>query len=71
MLIIRYQVVQRYINHASHIFKLVTSTKIKKINVLLSVKAVALIFISGRGWTISSAKQGKSDSIYNLVKNFK
>ena len=35
----------------------------------LTVKAVTLIFISGRGSAISSAKQGKSGSIYNLVKN--
>ena len=35
----------------------------------LSVKAATLIFISGRGSAISSAKQGKSGSIYNLVKN--
>ena len=28
---------------------------------------MTLIFISGRGSVISSAKQGKSDSIYNLV----
>ena len=35
---------------------------------LLSVKAVAIIFISGRGSAISSAKQGKAGSIYNLVK---
>ena len=35
----------------------------------LTVKAVTLIFISGRGLAISSAKQGKSGSIYNLVKN--
>ena len=34
-----------------------------------TVKAVSLIFISGRGLAISSAKQGKSGSIYNLVKN--
>ena len=31
--------------------------------------SLALIFISGRGSAISSAKQGKSGSIYNLVKN--
>ena len=37
----------------------------------LTVKAATLIFISGRGSAISSAKQGKSGSIYNLVKNFK
>ena len=36
----------------------------------LTVKAATLIFISGRGLAISSAKQGKSGSIYNLVKNF-
>ena len=36
---------------------------------LLSVKAVTLIFISGRGSAISSANQGKSGSIYNLVDN--
>ena len=35
----------------------------------LTVKAATLIFISGRGSAISSAKQGKSGSIYNLVKN--
>ena len=35
----------------------------------LTVKAATLIFISGRGSTISSAKQGKSGSIYNLVKS--
>ena len=35
----------------------------------LTVKAATYIFISGRGLAISSAKQGKSGSIYNLVKN--
>ena len=35
----------------------------------LTVKAATLIFISGRGSAISSAKQTKSGSIYNLVKN--
>ena len=34
-----------------------------------TVKAVTLIFISGRGSAISSAKQEKSGSIYNLGKN--
>ena len=41
------------------------------IYVSLTVKAATLIFISGRGSAISSAKQGKSGSIYNLVNNFK
>ena len=35
----------------------------------LAVKAATLIFISGRGWAISSAKYGKSGFIYNLVKS--
>ena len=36
---------------------------------LLTVKAVTLIFISGRSSAISSAKEGKSGFIYNLVKS--
>ena len=35
----------------------------------LTVKTATLIFISGRGSAISTAKQGKSGSIYDLVKN--
>ena len=35
----------------------------------LTVKAATLIFISGRGSAISSAKQGKSGFIYNFVKS--
>ena len=35
----------------------------------LTVKAVTLIFISGRCSASSSAKQEKSGSMYNLVKN--
>ena len=35
----------------------------------LTVKAATLIFISGRGSTISSAKEGKSGFIYNLAKS--
>ena len=38
-------------------------------NFLFSVKAVTFNFISGRSLAISSAKQGKSGSIYNLVRN--
>ena len=34
----------------------------------LTVKAATLIFISGCGSAISSAKQGESGFIYNLVK---
>ena len=35
----------------------------------LTVKAATLIYIPGRGSAISSATQGKSGAIYNLVKN--
>ena len=34
-----------------------------------TVKAATLIFISGYGSAISSAKEGISDFIYNLVKS--
>ena len=34
-----------------------------------TVKAATLIFTSGRASAISSAKEGKSCSIYNLIKN--
>ena len=34
-----------------------------------TVKAATLIFISGCGSAISSAKEGKSGFIYNLVKS--
>ena len=36
---------------------------------LLTVNAATLIFISGRGSAISSAKQRKSGSNYNLMNN--
>ena len=39
------------------------------LNFSLTVKAATLIFISGRGSDISSAKEGKSGFIYNLVKS--
>ena len=35
----------------------------------LTVKAATLIFISGHGSYISSAKEGKSGFFYNLVKS--
>ena len=35
----------------------------------LTVKTATLIFISGCGLAISSAKEGKSGFIYNLVKS--
>ena len=36
----------------------------------LTVKAATSIFISGCGSTISSAEEGKSGYIYNLVKSY-
>ena len=36
----------------------------------LTVKATTLIFISGCGSAISSAKEGKSGFIYNLVRSY-
>ena len=42
---------------------------IRLIDCSLTVKAATLIFISGRGLAISSAKEGKSSFIYNLVKS--
>ena len=38
------------------------------IDFLLAVKAATLIFTSGGGSTISSAKEEKSGFIYNLVQ---
>ena len=35
----------------------------------LTVKVITLIFISGCGLAIPSAKEGKSGFIYNLVKS--
>ena len=35
----------------------------------LTVKAATLIFISDSGSVISSAKEGKSGFIYNLIKS--
>ena len=39
------------------------------INCSLTVKTATLIFISGCDSAISSAKEGKSGFIYNLVKS--
>ena len=39
------------------------------LNFSLTVKAATLIFISGCGSSISSAKEGKSGFIYILVKS--
>ena len=55
------------------LYKINYYSAIKHRNVLidfsLTVKAATLIFISGRGSAIPSAKEGKSGFIYNLVKS--
>ena len=48
---------------------LVKSSILTSLDFSLTVKAATLIFIYGRGSAISSAKEGKSDVSYNLVKN--
>ena len=58
---------------ARHIIKLIHCDQIGLADVLIdfsfTVKAVTSIFIFGRCSAISSAKQGESGSIYNLVKD--
>ena len=43
--------------------------KTRKLQYYLTFRAATLIFISGCGSAISSAKEGKSGFIYNLVKS--
>ena len=50
-------------------FELLSQHILALIDFSLTVKAATLIFISGRGSAFSSAKQGKSGSNYNLVRN--
>ena len=47
----------------------VSSNTLVLLDFSLTVKAATLIFISGCGSAISSAKEGKSGFIYNLVKS--
>ena len=49
--------------------RLVISLVYILIDFSLTVKAATILFISGRGLAISSAEEGKSGSIYNLVKS--
>ena len=53
----------------SLIVKYKCNTKGVLLDFSLTVKAAALIFIIGCGSAISSAKEGKSGFIYNLVKS--
>ena len=51
------------------LFQFFPSYRLVLIDFLLNVKVATLILISGRGSAISSAKEGKSGFIYNLVKS--
>ena len=53
----------------SHVLSRYCFAKYILIDFSLTVKAATLIFISGRGSAISSANEGKSGFIYNLVKS--
>ena len=50
-----------YLPQSTHIYKLIDFS--------LTVKAATLMFMSGHGSAISSAKEGKSGSIDNLIKS--
>ena len=52
----------------SNLYQLTSNTSVL-LDFSLTVKAATLIFISGCGSAISSAKEGKSGFIYNLVKS--
>ena len=51
------------------LFYFTNKNKLVLLDFSLNVKAATLIFISGCGSAISSAKEGKSGLIYNLVKS--
>ena len=52
-----------------HLKYVITAVKVVLIVFSLTVNAATLIFISARGSAISSAKEGKSGFIYELIKN--
>ena len=56
------------LQHTSRMTKHILQVHFVLIDFSLTVKAATLLFISGRASAISSSKQGKSGSIYNLVK---
>ena len=59
----------RFILLHAHLQTMAKTTATLLLDFSLTVKAATLIFISGRGSAISSAKEGKSGFIYNLVKS--
>ena len=61
---------KRYIRTPNQLTKFSASAHVSVLLYFsLTVKAATLIFISGCGSAISSAKEGKSGFIYNLVKS--
>ena len=48
---------------------LMLSSTLVLLDFSLTAKVATLIIIPGCGWDISSAKEGKSGFIYNLVKS--
>ena len=60
---------QAKITHLIHNVKISMEFRQILLDFSLSVKAATLIFISGCGWAISSAMEGKSGCIYKLVKS--
>ena len=62
---------QEWVQHILYLARQWVTMRWKKIllDFSLTVKAATLIFISGCGSAISSAKEEKSGFIHNLVKN--
>ena len=58
-----------YMVHVQHMHFGQHYSPLVLIDFSLTVKAATLIFISGHGSAISSAKKGRSGFIYNLVKS--
>ena len=71
MALVFYRKVQlhNYMLRSYHVAAMTLDTSITVRVFSLTVKVATLIFISGRGSAISSAKRGKSGFIYNLVKS--
>ena len=61
--------ISKYVFPVKRVLLRTINLQLVLIDFSLTVKAATLIFKPGRGSAISSAKQVKSCSIYNLVKN--
>ena len=58
-----------HIRSSNNLVSTPAETTVILLDFSLTVKAATLILISGCGSAISSAKEGKSGFIYNLVKS--